>query len=60
MQTGTPNASYALAERRKEGWSVTFRSVPYDAQRAADCAARYQRDDWARALKTGWFEDSPG
>lgn len=56
MQTGTPNASYALVERQDTEWSVTFRSVPYDHNRASTCAAKNGRDDWARSLATGWFE----
>lgn len=56
MQTGTPNASYAILERPRGAWNVTFRSVPYDAEAAADCALDNARPDWARSLKTGWFE----
>lgn len=57
MQTGTPNASYALVERQHGEWTVTFRSVPYDTEKAVDCALKNDRKDWARALKTGWFEE---
>ncbi|MDX8353687.1 metallophosphoesterase family protein [Cognatiyoonia sp. IB215182] len=57
MQTGTPNASYALLERRVDEWSITFRSVRYDTKQARDCALRNGRRDWARALETGWFEE---
>ena len=56
MQTGTPNASYALIERLDGDWSVTFRSVPYDHDRAAERARTLGRPDWARVLSTGWFE----
>lgn len=57
IQTGTPNASYALVEKLGNDWTVTFRSVPYDTNRAIDCAKNNERYDWARALKTGWFEE---
>lgn len=57
MQTGTPNASYAVLEARNGDWSVTFRSVPYDTKQASDCALRYGRRDWARALQTGWCKE---
>lgn len=57
MQTGTPNASYALLERHHGEWNVTFRSVLYDAKQASDCALLNERRDWARALQTGWFEE---
>jgi len=56
MQTGTPNASYAVVEKQSETWAVTFRSVPYDANKASACAAQNGREDWARGLATGWFE----
>ncbi len=56
MQTGTPDASYAILEKAGAGWRVTFRNVPYDNQSASDMAARRGRPDWARALSTGWFE----
>lgn len=55
MQTGTPDASYAVIEQTGTGWSVTFRSVPYDTEAASRQAAQHGRPDWARALATGWF-----
>jgi predicted phosphodiesterase len=59
MQTGTPNASYALAEKLHGAWSLTFRSVPYDTRLACERSRENKRSDWARALRTGWFEDVP-
>ena len=35
MQTGTPNASYALVEKRDGAWSVTFRSIPNEGSLTA-------------------------
>lgn len=58
VQTGTPNASYAILEKDPTGWSVTFRSVPYRRDLASAAAAQRGRGDWARALATGWFEPS--
>lgn len=57
MQTGTPNASYALVEKCGGEWNVTFRSIPYATEFACACALKNERPDWARALATGWFED---
>lgn len=57
VETGTPNASYAIAERGTDGWRVTFRSVPYDAGRASALAIRNGRPDWGRALATGRLRD---
>lgn len=56
MQTGTPNASYAILERVAQGWSVTLRSVPYDYLAMSRLAEQNGRQDWANALATGWLE----
>jgi predicted phosphodiesterase len=55
MQTGTPNASYAILEHRDEQWDVTFRSVPYDHDAAAVQARAFGREDWACGLESGWL-----
>lgn len=55
MQTGTPNASYAVLEKHKDGWDVTFRSVPYDHNAAAAQARANGREDWAKGLRCGWL-----
>lgn len=55
MQTGSPNASYAIVEQGAAGWVVTFRSVPYASEAASALAASRGRPDWARALATGWL-----
>lgn len=57
MQTGTPNASYAIAEMRASGPIISFRSVPYDHDAAAAQARAHGRPDWARAVATGWFDE---
>jgi predicted phosphodiesterase len=53
METGSPQARYALLERRDEGWRVELVAVPYNHQLAIDRARRNGREDWARWL-TGW------
>ena len=55
METGTPNASYAIVEKSTAGWLVTFRSVPYDASRMIGLAKAHGRETWAKALATGWL-----
>jgi diadenosine tetraphosphatase ApaH/serine/threonine PP2A family protein phosphatase len=55
MQTGTPDACYAILERTRPGWSVTFRYVPYDHMLMADMARRNGLPAWANALATGWL-----
>jgi len=54
METGTPDACYAILERTLLGWSATFRYVPYDHMAMADMARRNGLPDWASALATGW------
>ena len=56
VEIGTPNASYAILERRREGWSVTLRFVPYDSHAVAEMARQAGMSDWANALATGWVE----
>ncbi|GLH76165.1 DNA methylase [Bradyrhizobium sp. SSBR45G] len=54
VEAGTPDACYAIAERRLEQWSVTFRYVPYDPAAMAALARQGGRPDWANAIATGW------
>jgi diadenosine tetraphosphatase ApaH/serine/threonine PP2A family protein phosphatase len=55
MQTGTPNASYAVIEGQDRAWTIGFRSVPYFADKASKLAVSNGRPDWAQSLATGWF-----
>lgn len=55
MQAGTPDASYALLDRRDGRWRASFRQVPYDHMAMAALARRAGRPDWERALATGWM-----
>ncbi|MDB5517934.1 MAG: YfcE family phosphodiesterase, partial [Tardiphaga sp.] len=54
METGTPDACYAILELRAGQWQVTFRHVPYDHNAMAALARQNQRLEWASALATGW------
>jgi hypothetical protein len=54
MQTGTPDACYAILERTARGWTTAIRTVPYDHMPMADLARRNGRPEWASALATGW------
>lgn len=53
MQTGSPEARYAVVESVDDEWAVEFRKVRYDWDAAADWAARHGRRDWEEALRTG-------
>lgn len=59
VETGTPDACYAILERTGGGWSVTFRYIPYDASAMAAMAARAGMSAWARALLTGRVSRPP-
>jgi predicted phosphodiesterase len=56
VQTGTPDATYAILEQVARGWSVTFRYVPYDHLPMANLARRNGSAEWANAIATGWLE----
>ena len=53
MEIGSPEARYAIVERRAAGWAVQLRAVPYDWQAASRTAQEHGRADWAYALATG-------
>jgi predicted phosphodiesterase len=55
VQTGTPNATYAILEQTAHGWNVTFRSIAYDSGPMAAMATRNGLPDWGRAIATGWI-----
>lgn len=55
VETGTPDACYAILEKRLGDWQVSFRHVPYDHQAMAALARRTNRLEWASALATGWI-----
>jgi hypothetical protein len=54
METGAPDARYALLEKSTRGWTAELVAVPYDHGRAADQARRNGRPDWERALRSGF------
>lgn len=53
VERGAPEACYALATRGTGGWSISFRTVPYDHEAAARDAGAAGRPDWANWLRTG-------
>lgn len=55
MQTGSPHARYAVAEKMRAGWRVGLRSVPYDTTNVVRLARERERPDWAAALEAGWI-----
>jgi predicted phosphodiesterase len=55
IETGSPDARYAVVERRCDRWTCELISVPYDVEPMARLADQRQRPDWAHALRTGWM-----
>ena len=54
VEVGSPHARYAILESTPWGWKADLVAAPYDWNQAAKLAARNGREDWARALATGF------
>jgi predicted phosphodiesterase len=55
MQTGSPDARYAVIEKRAGQWSARLITVPYDTRPVVELARRNGRPEWASGLATGYF-----
>lgn len=55
VETGSPDARYAIVERQGNTWNVALLSIPYDFESMARLAAKRGRDEWAHALRTGYM-----
>lgn len=53
METGSPDARYAILTREATSYSVEFITLPYDWESAAQCASLHHREDWAQWLRSG-------
>ena len=53
METGSPDARYAIVEWFGRAWSVQLHSVPYDVAPMVQLARRQGRPDWETALQHG-------
>ena len=54
VEIGAPHGRYAIAERSSGTWTVVFIAVAYDWDAAARQALERGREDWVRALRTGF------
>ncbi|MFZ6658508.1 metallophosphoesterase family protein [Undibacterium sp. TJN19] len=54
IESGSPDARYVIIEKRQHGWTACLINVPYDYQPMAELAALRGRDDWVRALQSGY------
>lgn len=55
IETGSPDARYAIAEKSKQGWCISLCSVAYDHDAMADLAKLRGRPEWEHALRTGYM-----
>ncbi len=55
VETGSPDARYAIVEKTCSGWSVALMSVAYDFEPMAKLAVQRGRPKWAQALRTGYM-----
>ncbi|NKF24659.1 metallophosphoesterase family protein [Solimonas marina] len=53
IETGSPDARYAIVEHRNGRWQATLIAVPYAHEAMARLADANGRPDWAIALRTG-------
>lgn len=51
---GTPDAHYAVIEKRRGGWQTMLIGVPYDAEAAARMAEANGYPGWGEAIRFGW------
>lgn len=51
---GSPDARYAIVERRPSGWHTMLLAVPYDHAHAARLAAANGFPQWSSSLTNGW------
>lgn len=55
IESGSPDARYAIVEQRRDGWSAALMMVPYDNRHMIELARQRGRTDWVRALSTGYM-----
>jgi diadenosine tetraphosphatase ApaH/serine/threonine PP2A family protein phosphatase len=55
VETGSPDARYAILEQRAGVWVAALISVPYGHRAMAELAQANQRPDWACALRSGYM-----
>lgn len=53
---GSPDARYAIVERRDGRWFTSIRTVPYDHDAAAEQARANGFAGWVEAISTGWAD----
>lgn len=59
VENRSPDARYAIVERRPEGWVSELIAVPYDHRVMAELAWLRGMTDWERALLSGYMDAPP-
>jgi len=54
VENGSPDARYAIVERRAGHWTSALLAVPYNHKPVAELARRRGREDWYSFLLTGY------
>ncbi|MFZ6875281.1 metallophosphoesterase family protein [Undibacterium sp. Di27W] len=54
IESGSPDARYAIIEKAQHGWTASLINVPYEYAQMAELAAARGRQDWVNALRTGY------
>lgn len=54
VETGSPDARYAVMQRDAGGWRTELVAVPYDWRAAASAAHAAGWPEWARSVETGY------
>jgi putative phosphoesterase len=54
VQNGSPDARYAIVERRGGRWQSLLLAVPYDYRPMVELARQRNRPEWERVLETGY------
>jgi len=60
VESGAPDARYAIIENRGGRWSAQLIAVPYDHQRMAALALLHGRPDWDHILRHGYVPAHAG
>lgn len=55
VETGSPDARYAIVDEGRDGWTVSLLSVPYNHRAMAHLAKLRGRPEWEQALLTGYL-----
>jgi putative phosphoesterase len=55
IENGSPDARYAIVERRNGRWHAQLRSVPYDFAPMAALARQRSRPEWSAGLLSGYL-----